>query len=94
MSEETERLFSTLNPEAQERVAWLVRLLDGTFSVRALQAALGVDEANTMLVTQVNEDFPIVIQTDSQCVSIQPFMLQHIRRMGHVNADDQVRNWN
>ena len=85
------KMFMNLNPDIKDHVTCLVHLLGGTFSQKALQAALGDDKNNAKsILRRVCDDVPYIIQTNEQHISIDPIVLHHVRRLGHVTADDQA----
>ena len=91
LDEEAKKLFSTLSPEVQGHVSTLAQLLDGSFSLEALQAVVGLDGPKVKaVVRRLYDEAPLLIDSDSQRMRIEPLVLHHIRQIGHVTADDQV----
>ena len=91
LDEEAKKLFSTLSPEVRGHVSTLAQLLDGSFSLEALQAVVGLDGPKVKAVLRrLYDEAPLLIDSDSQRMRIEPLVLHHIRRIGHVTTDDQV----
>ena len=93
LGEEAKKVFSTLSPEVRGHVSTLAQLLDGSFSLEALQAVVGLDGARVKTVLRrLYDEAPLVIDNDSRRMRIEPLVLHHIRQLGHVTTDDQVIN--
>nr|KAG5694547.1 hypothetical protein BaRGS_032492 [Batillaria attramentaria] len=92
LGKEAEDLFSRLSREVQGHVSKLAQLLDGTFSMDVLQAALGVEGARAKTVLRrLCDESPLIVDTRSKRMFIEPLVLHHVRQLGHVDADDQAR---
>ncbi|KAK7480272.1 hypothetical protein BaRGS_00028440, partial [Batillaria attramentaria] len=92
LGKEAEHVFSGLSHEVQGHVTTLAQLLDGTFSVDVLQAALGLEGARAKTVLRrLHDESSVVIDTASRRVRVQPLLVHHVRQLGHVSADDQAR---
>ena len=93
LGEEAKEVFSTLSPDVRGHVSTLAQLLDGSFSLEALQAVVGLDGARVKTVLRrLYDEVPLIIDNDSRRMRIEPLVLHHIRQLGHVTTDDQVMN--
>ncbi|KAK7480279.1 hypothetical protein BaRGS_00028447, partial [Batillaria attramentaria] len=92
LSQEAERLFEGLSQEVQGHVTTLTQLLGGSFSEEALVAALGVKQSRGQTVLRrLCEESSAVFDPTLRRVHIKPLVMFHVRRFGHVDADDQAR---
>ena len=92
LGEEASALFSSLSPEVQGHVSSLAQLLDGSFSAEALGAVVGVEGARLKTVMRkFHDEAPLLVDSQSQRMCLEPLVLHHVRKLGHVTADDQVR---
>lgn len=92
LGQEAGQLYTKLSPEVQGHVSCIVTLLDGTFSQEALQAVTGVEDARIKtLMRHLHEESSVIIDNESRRMRIEPLVLHHIRKLGHITADDQAR---
>ncbi|KAL8602077.1 hypothetical protein ACOMHN_007347 [Nucella lapillus] len=92
LGEEARKFFATLSPEVQGHVSTLAQLLDGNFSLEGLQAVVGLEGARMKSVLRrLHDEAPLLIDNESQRICIEPLVLHHVRKLGHVSADDPAR---
>lgn len=94
LEKEGDMMFKSMSPEIRDHVTQIVQLLGGRFSLELLRAVTGDEEdapKAKVVVRRLCDEGPLIINTTSQQLCVQPLLVHHIRRMGHMNADDQVK---
>ncbi|PVD21870.1 hypothetical protein C0Q70_17672 [Pomacea canaliculata] len=94
LEKEGDMMFKSMSPEIRDHVTQIVQLLGGRFSLELLRAVTGDEEdapKAKVVVRRLCDEGPLIINTTSQQLCVQPLLVHHIRRMGHMNADDQAR---
>ncbi|KAK7480301.1 hypothetical protein BaRGS_00028469, partial [Batillaria attramentaria] len=85
-------LLPGLSQEETRHMINLAQLLDGTFSMEALQAVLGTEgpRAKTVL-RRLCEESSVIVDTDAQRMRVEPLTKYYVRQVGHLAADDRAR---